>query len=463
MKILFMLFIVSISFAQQKWIRTYGGTNYDWGFSVQQTTDGGYIIAGTTISFGAGAWDFYLIKTDSIGDTLWTKTYGGVNIDYGYSVQQTSDGGYIVVGYTTSFGTGAADVYLIKTDSTGDTLWTKTYGGTNEDCGYSVQQTSDGGYIIVGATDSFNPFIFDVYLIKTNASGDTLWTKTFGGADHDKGWYVQQVSDIGYIIAGETWSLGAGSADVYLIKTDSTGDTLWTKTYGGTNEDYGYSVQQTSDGGYIIVGYTKSFGTGSADVYLIKSNSFGDTLWTRIFGKSNDDYGYSVQQTSDEGYIVAGWSYSFGTGSADVYLIKTNATGDTLWTRIYGGTWDDDSYSVKQTSDGGYIIAGDTRSFGAGYFDVYLIKTDAIGNGDVEEGKTRTKDQEIRFKAIPNPFTSFTRIPGYEKEYFVLSDITGRLVGKYNGASIGENLPAGVYFIMPQGKKLKPIRIVKVK
>ncbi len=463
MKILFMLFIVSISFAQQKWIRTYGGTNYDWGFSVQQTTDGGYIIAGTTISFGAGAWDFYLIKTDSIGDTLWTKTYGGVNIDYGYSVQQTSDGGYIVVGYTTSFGTGAADVYLIKTDSTGDTLWTKTYGGTNEDYGYSVQQTSDGGYIIVGATDSFNPFIFDVYLIKTNASGDTLWTKTFGGADHDKGWYVQQVSDIGYIIAGETWSLGAGSADVYLIKTDSTGDTLWTKTYGGTNEDYGYSVQQTSDGGYIIVGYTKSFGTGSADVYLIKSNSFGDTLWTRIFGKSNDDYGYSVQQTSDEGYIVAGWSYSFGTGSADVYLIKTNATGDTLWTRIYGGTWDDDSYSVKQTSDGGYIIAGDTRSFGAGYFDVYLIKTDAIGNGDVEEGKTRTKDQEIRFKAIPNPFTSFTRIPGYEKEYFVLSDITGRLVGKYNGASIGENLPAGVYFIMPQGKKLKPIRIVKVK
>ncbi len=458
-----MLFIVSISFAQQKWIRTYGGTNYDWGFSVQQTTDGGYIIAGTTISFGAGAWDFYLIKTDSIGDTLWTKTYGGVNIDYGYSVQQTSDGGYIVVGYTTSFGTGAADVYLIKTDSTGDTLWTKTYGGTNEDYGYSVQQTSDGGYIIVGATDSFNPFIFDVYLIKTNASGDTLWTKTFGGADHDKGWYVQQVSDIGYIIAGETWSLGAGSADVYLIKTDSTGDTLWTKTYGGTNEDYGYSVQQTSDGGYIIVGYTKSFGTGSADVYLIKSNSFGDTLWTRIFGKSNDDYGYSVQQTSDEGYIVAGWSYSFGTGSADVYLIKTNATGDTLWTRIYGGTWDDDSYSVKQTSDGGYIIAGDTRSFGAGYFDVYLIKTDAIGNGDVEEGKTRTKDQEIRFKAIPNPFTSFTRIPGYEKEYFVLSDITGRLVGKYNGASIGENLPAGVYFIMPQGKKLKPIRIVKVK
>ncbi|MFH1321671.1 MAG: T9SS type A sorting domain-containing protein [Bacteroidota bacterium] len=370
--------------AQVIFQETFGGIGSDFGESVQQTADGGYIITGVTYSFGAGGMDVYLIKTSSTGDTLWTKAYGGTDEDKGWSVQQTSDGGYIITGYTGSFGAGSFDVYLIKTNSSGDTLWTKVYGGTSGDGGYSVQQTADSGYIITGYTNSFGAGSYDVYLIKTNSSGNTLWTKTYGGTDWDEGHSVQQTADGGYIITGKTGSSGAGDWDVYLIKTNSSGDTLWTKTYGGTDGDEGYSVQQTADGGYIITGSTYSFGTGQEDVYLIKTNSTGDTLWTKTYGGINNDVGNSVQQTLDGGYIIAGWMYSTGAGSYDVYLIKTNPNGDTLWTKIFGGIGFDGGSFVQQTADGGYIITG------GGFDRVYLIKTDAYGNVGCNQSATTT-------------------------------------------------------------------------
>jgi hypothetical protein len=380
--------VTSVALAQTSWWRTYGGTSYDCGNSVQQTSDGGYIIAGCTVSFGAGHGDVYLIKTNASGDTLWTRTYGGTGYDDSWSVQQTSDGGYIIAGHTDSFGAGGNDVYLIRTDAAGDTLWTRTYGGTSYDEGYSVRQTADGGYIIAGHTESFGAGNEDVYLIKTNASGDTTWTRTYGGTCFEQGRSVQQTSDGGYIIAGHTSSLGVGN-DVYLVRTDASGDTLWTRTYGGESDDQGNSVQQTADGGYIIAAHTWSAGAGSSDVYLIKTNASGDTLWTRTYGGESDDCGCSVQQTADGGYIVAAYTRSLGAGQCDAYLIKTDANGDTSWTKTWGGTSDDFGYSVRQTADGGYIIAGRTDSFGAGRGDVYLIKTDSLGNvGVAEERQT---------------------------------------------------------------------------
>jgi len=166
--------------------KTYGGGLNDLGWAVEQTNDGGYIVAGSAESFGAGAADFYLIKTDANGDTLWTRTYGGGGDDFGRAVEQTTDGGYIVAGYTTSFGAGVEDVYLIKTDTNGDTLWTKTYGGAGDDRGWAVEQTTDGGYIVAGGTLSFGAGGNDVYLIKTDANGDTLWTRTYGGSSFFK-------------------------------------------------------------------------------------------------------------------------------------------------------------------------------------------------------------------------------------------------------------------------------------
>jgi len=445
------------AFSQQRWERNYGGADHDWGYSVQQTSDGGYIIAGETASFGNGI-QFYLVKTNANGDTLWTRTYGGTDTDRGYSVQQTQDGGYIVTGWTSSFGNWY-EVYLVKTNTTGDTLWTQTYGGANEDYGYSVQQTSDEGYIIAGNTRSFGNDV-QVYLVKTNASGDTLWTRSYGGTYTDRGYSVQQTSDGGYIIAGCTYSFGAGYADFYLIKTNASGDTLWTRTYGGANEDYGYSVQQTTDGGYIVGGWTRSFGD-STQVYLVKTNATGDTLWTRNYGGWGEDYGWSVQQTSDSGYIVTGEAELFG--SYKVCLLKTNASGDTLWTQTYGGVGIDWGYSVQQTTDGGYIVAGVSGSVGNG-LQVYLIKTDVNGNVGVEE--SRQGDKETRGKgltATPNPFTSFATVPGHETDRFALYDVSGRRVGTYKGDRIGEGLEAGVYFVREEGKDGKPLRIVKVR
>ena len=355
------------------WQKTYGhgGSDLESGRSVQQTSDGGYIIAGHTWFRDTGDSGMYLIKTDDSGDTIWTQTYG-VNTS-AYSVQQTSDGGYIVIG---SSGVGA---YLIKTDAAGDTIWTRTYEG---DRGYSVQRTSDGGYIIAGRIWSYDTGSKDVYLIKTDASGDMIWTRTYGGSSDEESRSVQQTLDGGYILAGYTQSYGAGSKDVYLIRTDASGEPIWTRTYGGSSYDLAYSVQQTSDGGLIVVGSTLSYGAGYSDVYLIKTDVSGNTIWTQTYGGSEGDGGYSVQQTSDGGYILAGYTQSYGAGSKDVYLIKTDVSGDTIWTRTYGGNREDESHSVQQTLDGGYILAGSTRSYvayGARGSEVYLIKTDAEG------------------------------------------------------------------------------------
>ena len=229
----------------------------------------------------------------------------------------------------------------------------------------------------------------DVYLIKINNSGDTLWTKTFGGPGEDRFRELHQTTDGGFILVSETLSFGAGNSDVYLVKTDSIGNLLWTKTYGGSSSDYGYSVRQTSDGGYIIAGYTQSFGAGGTDVYIIKTNNSGNLEWTKTYGGSSDDYGYSIRQTTDGGYIMAGYTTSFGE-AGDVYLIRIDANGELIWSKAFGGSQTDYGWSVRQTVDGGLIIAGFTRSFGSASEDVYLIKTDQLGNSGCSESLAAT-------------------------------------------------------------------------
>jgi len=364
------------------WTRTYGGADYDEGSSVLETSDRGYIIVGFTRSFGAGSSDIYLVKTDPGGDTVWTRTYGGTDDDRGLSVQETSDGGYILVGVTNSFGAGEYDVYVIQTDPDGDTLWTRTYGGTDDDGGLSVQETSDGGYIVVGATESFGGGDQDIYLLNIDREGNSLWSKTYGGSGDDTGYWVRKTSDDAYIIAGSTYSFGAGNSDVYLIEANSDGDTVWTRTYGGPGWERGNSVEQTADGGYIVGAST------GGDVYLIKVDSLGEVLWTRTYGVTHSDGGKSVQQVRDGGYIIVGYTSS-PTDRVDSYLIKTDVNGNALWTKTYGGGSYDFMFSVQQTSDGGYIVAGFTSSFGAGRSDVWVIKTGPeIG---VEEEETSQK------------------------------------------------------------------------
>jgi hypothetical protein len=399
--------------------RTFGGKGYDAGNSVIQAKDGGYLIVGETDSFGAGAGDVYLIKTEQSGNKVWEKTFGGNEIDEGFSVVETKDGGYIIAGTTSSFdveesstysiktggkgnraiektsdgeeneeeeepGFPLSDVYLIKTDSMGNKLWEKTFGGHNSDEGHSVIQTKDGGYLIVGDTTSFGSGASDVYLIKTDENGNEGWEKTFGGKGSDAGNSVIQTKDGGYLIVGTTSSFGSGACDVYLIKTDDKGNKVWERTFGGKKDDVGHSVIQTKDGGYLIVGTTNSFGEGELDydIYLIKTDSNGNKIWEKTFGGKGWEEGYSVIETMDGGYLIAGSTESSGAGKADVYLIKTDDKGNKVWGKTFGGKGLDEGKAVIQTKDGGYLIVGNTTSFGSGEYDydIYLIKTDSKGN-----------------------------------------------------------------------------------
>ena len=367
------------------WNMTYGGTGNDVGYSLVQTADGGYAIAGAYF-LGTGASKVYLAKTDSFGNMQWNMTYGSAGIDYvGYSLVQTVDGGFASAGYAYSYAASNADVYLVKTDSAGSMQWNKTYGGTNNDRGYSLVQTNDGGYVIAGLTNSFGAGFSDVYLVKTDSVGSMQWNKTYGGTNIDDGYSLVKTLDGGFAIAGDTYSFGAGSSDAYSIKTDGDGNMQWNKTYGGIGNDVGYSLVKTLDGGFAIAGYTYSFGAGSSDAYLIKTDDSGNMQWNKTYGGTGDDEGLSIAQTNDGAYAITGFTYPFGAGGLDIYFVKTDASGNMQWSKTYGGTSNDVGYSLVKTLDGGFAIAGYAYSFGASS-DVYMVKTDISG----EFGLART-------------------------------------------------------------------------
>jgi hypothetical protein len=368
------------------WSQTYGGSGDDYARSVVQTSDGGYALAGFTDSSGAGSFDFYLVKTDSVGNQNWTQTYGGSGDDEAYSLVQTSDGGYALAGYTSSFGAGYYDFYLVKTDSAGNTQWSKTYGGPGDDEAYSLIQTGDGGYALAGYTDSFGGGGYLFYFVKTDSSGTMLWNKTYGGPGESEAYSVIQTSDGGYALAGYTDSSGTGGFDFYLVKTDSVGNMQWNKTYGGVGDDEAYSLIQTSDDGYALAGYTGSTSVGVNSFWLVKTNSIGDLQWSQTYGSTGDSEAYSLVQTSDGGYALGGFTDAVGAGGYDVWLVKTDSAGGVQWSQTYGGPSDDFAYSLIKTSDGGYALVGYTDSSGTGGFDFYLVKTSSSGSSSPSGG-----------------------------------------------------------------------------
>jgi hypothetical protein len=359
------------------WEKTYGGMANDYGYCVIKTSDGGYAIAGETSSL-AEITSMYLVKTDSTGKFMWQKTYYQVSgaRSTGYSVVQTSDGGYAIAG-DLSVESLSTCVYLVKADANGNIQWWNVYvRGNRIDVGYSLVLTNDGGYAIAGR--SWHDGNSNVCLVKANATGGMQWFKEYGGAGNDVGYSVTETAGGGFAIAGDTDSFGAGSRDVYLVKTDSAGSMQWNKTFGWTSTEEGFSVVHTGDGGFAIAGDTYSFGA-SCDVYLVKTDAFGNMQWQKAYGGTDADMGDCVIQTTDGGYAIAGSTDSLGADGVDMYLAKTDDQGNWKWSKTYGGTGPDFGQSLVQTDDGGYAIVGYTSSFGAGGEDVYLVKTEVVG------------------------------------------------------------------------------------
>ena len=379
--ILVVLFIyLSVTSVHAQWAYTYGGTGYDYAYSINLVQDGGYIIAGRTASFGAGGTDAWLIKLDAGGNVAWQKTYGGGGDDYLFDIRQTGDGGYIAAGYTNSFGAGSNDVWLIKLNSSGNVVWEKTYGGTGDDSAFSVRQTQDGGFIVVGGTSSFGAGGGDFWLLKLDGNGNVVWEKAYGGTGYDYALSVSQTSDNGYIAAGYTSSFGVMNYGFWVLKLDENGAIAWQKAYGGTGYDYARSIHQTGDGGYIVAGSTTSFGAGNYDFWVLKLDENGAIAWQKTYGGTGYDYNYSIYQTADEGYIATGVTRSFGAGNDDFWLLKLTGSGNVTWQRTFGGTGYDSAYSVIQLQDNTFAAAGSTSSSGAGDQDLWFLKLDANGS-----------------------------------------------------------------------------------
>jgi len=439
------------------WSKNYGGSGDDEARAIQQTSDGGYIVAGYSkstdgdVSGNHGDSDFWILRLDADGDTLWSKCYGGSGDDEASAIQQTSDGGFIVAGYSSStdgdvWGNHGdeEDYWILRLDTDGDTLWTRCYGGSNWDEAYAILQTTDGGYIVAGGAGSTDGDVSgnhgneDIWILRLTSTGDTLWTRCYGGSSWDEATAIRQTTDGGFIVAG--WSLSTdgdvwgnhGEWDSWILRLTSTGDMVWAKCYGGSGDDDASAIQQTSDSGFIVAGFSGSTdgdvseNHGDYDYWILRLDTLGNILWSKSYGGSSDDWVEAIQQTFDGRFIVAGWSLSTdgdvwrNHGKWDFWVLRLDVTGDTLWTRCYGGSGDDEANAIQQTSDGGFIVTGESMSTDGdvpgnhGGYDSWILRLD---NGNTTGVPMQHLSQNVII--YPNPANNKLTVIASEAKHFV--------------------------------------------
>ncbi len=391
------------------WTRLFNGTHNDYGYSVQQTTDGGFVLCGSKQAFLSGPSDIWVIKTNANGDTIWTSTVGGGNTEEGFTIRQTADGGYIIAGMIS---TGNNKPILVKLDSNGDFQWQQVYA---QDVffttwAHDMTVSSQGGYVLTGRRGVDPDGNEDFFLLKVDGVGDTLWNKIYGGPDNDRANSIIETMDGGYVVTGYTGERFQSSwPDVWLLRTDSNGDTLWSRKYGDSDAQVAKCVRQTSDGGFIITGYDGVFGEFSiSDILLIKTDANGDTVWTRTFYASMAGKGYAVRETSDHGFVVCGTVNNF-PNMLDVVVFKTDVNGNLLWEITFSSPNEDRAYDIEQIDDNGFILTG-MWGFrqNVSFSDAFLMRLEP----DVPTGIGQSPTVDVSgfelFNNYPNPFNPAT-------------------------------------------------------
>ncbi len=358
---------------QSTWAKTYGGSGLDLFHSIQQTSDGGFVAAGSTGSFGGGGG--WVVKLDPSGNVVWQNVYGGGGCFGSYSARQTSDGGFIVSVETSSF--PANNTCVVKLDPVGNVEWQRAYNGAGDDETFALEETTDGGFVLAGETNYRGGQARDAFLLRLDADGNVAWQKTYGGAGSDVFTSVEPTPDGGFVAAGETESFGTGGLDAWVVKVDASGNVGWQKAYGGPQTDRILSISRALDGSLVGAGGSNSFGQGPLyfDVWVIKLDLDGNLMWQKTYGASQT---FSVQQTFDGDFIIA------GVIGNDAGFLKLDNNGNVVWQRTYGGPQDDYVFFVQQTLDGGFVGAGLTKSFGViggeGSGDAWVLRLDAQGN-----------------------------------------------------------------------------------
>jgi hypothetical protein len=366
--------VASVAAFSVIWSQTYGGPGGEVPYSLIETVDGGYALAGDTWSYDVANGDFWLVKTDKDGNIAWNRSYGRYGGDTCYSLIQTAEGGYALAGST-----NYQDMWLIKTDSNGTEEWNQTYGGPDWERAYSFVETSDGGFALAGETNNAIVVNGSFFLVKTDAFGNMEWNHTYGGELREIAYCIVESSDGGYALAGYTWSFSsAGNEDFWLVKTDANGNVEWNQTYGGTGVDIAYSLVETTDGGYAIAGQTSSYSSGDNDVLLVKTDVYGNMEWNKTYGTADFEGAYSLVQVSDGGYTLAGYTYTYILGERfeDGLLLRTDENGNMEWSRTYGNIWSNSFRSLVESSEGGYVLAGNFGDYSSPRgADFWLVKT----------------------------------------------------------------------------------------
>ena len=483
-----MLLFGTLIFAQPSivWQKCLGGSDWDRAYSIQQTSDCGFIVVGGTRSNDGdvcgnhGSEDFWVVRLNSSGNIVWQKCLGGSGWDVAHSVQQTLDGGFIVAGESwsnngdVSGNHGGADFWVVRLNSSGDIVWQKCLGGSRDDQAYSIQQTSDGGFIVAGYTESNDGDVEgihsarDFWVVRLNSSGDIVWQKCLGGSSDDIAQSIQQTSDGGFIVTGGTWSNDGdvsgnhGWTDYWVVKLDSSGDIVWHKCLGGSGWEgtivfpADAFIQETSDGGFIMAGGTQSNdgdvsgNHGERDYWIVKLDSSGNIVWQKCLGGSGWEGAHmvgevlkrmvSIQETSDGGFIMAGgtWSndgdVSGNHGLCDYWVVKLDSSGNIIWQKCLGGSIGDAAFSIQQTSDGGFIVAGFTESNDGDvsghhglneYPDCWVVKLSPVG---VSENVI--VPEQFKLSVFPNPFNSSCMITAPSGAKIEIYDLRGRLISK---------------------------------